>query len=92
MKIVVEYDQNIEKKIELKEAKFNGYYKIKLIFSDETEQIVDFGPFLEKSQHPSIRRYLELNRFKSFKVVDGNLNWDDYGLIFPIADLYEGRI
>jgi hypothetical protein len=54
MKMVVEYDQNIEKKIELKEAEFNGYYKIKLIFSDGTEQIVDFDPFLEKSQHPSI--------------------------------------
>jgi hypothetical protein len=92
MKIVVEYDQNIEKKIELKEAEFNGYYKIKLIFSDGTEQLVDFGTFLEKSQHPSIRKYLELNRFKSFKVVNGNLNWNDYDLIFPIADLYEGKI
>jgi len=92
MKIVVEYDQNIEKKKEINEAELNVYYKIKLIFSDGTEQIVDFGPFLEKSQHPSIRKYLELNRFKSFKVVDGNLNWNDYDLIFPIADLYEGRI
>jgi hypothetical protein len=92
MKIVVEYDQHIEEQFELKEAEFSGYYKINLIFSDGTKQLVDFGPFLEKSQHPSIRKYLELNRFRTFKVVDGNLNWNDYDLIFPIADLYEGRI
>ena len=92
MNIIKEYDKDNEKIFELREAEFEGYYKIKLFFSDGTFQLVDFGPFLEKSQHPSIRKYLDLDRFKNFKIIDGNLNWNDYDLIFPVADLYEGRI
>jgi hypothetical protein len=78
--------------LEIRVAQFTGDYAIKLIFTDGTEQQVDFGPFLENSQHPAIRKYLDINRFKSFKIVDGNLNWNDYDLIFPIADLYDGKI
>jgi hypothetical protein len=32
------------------------------------------------------------NKFKNFKIIDGNLNWNDYDLIFPVADLHEGKI
>jgi hypothetical protein len=27
-----------------------------------------------------------------YKIVDGNLNWNDYDLIFPIEVLYEGKL
>jgi len=54
--------------------------------------LVDFKPFLELSLHPSIKKYLEGKRFKEFKIVDGNLNWNDYDLIFPVEDLYAGHI
>jgi hypothetical protein len=77
---------------EVKEAEFEGSYKITLFFSDGTSQLVDIGPFLEKSKHPFIRKYLDLNKFKNFKIIDGNLNWNDYDLIFPVADLHEGKI
>ena len=30
--------------------------------------------------------------FKGFEVVDGNLNWYDYEMIFPLKDLYQGEI
>jgi len=47
---------------------------------------------LEASLHPSIRKYLDEAKFKDYQIVDGNLNWNDYALIFPIEDLYEGKL
>ena len=49
-------------------------------------------PFLESSLHPSIRKYLDESKFNEYKIVDGNLNWNDYDMIFPIEDLYQGRV
>ena len=48
--------------------------------------------FLSKSFHPSISKYLDENLFRNFEIKDGNLNWNDYDLIFPVYDLYEGNI
>jgi len=67
-------------------------YAIRVSFNDETEKLVNFKPFLLKSLHPSISKYLDENLFKQFKISDGNLNWNDYDLIFPVHDLYEGII
>ena len=39
-----------------------------------------------------IQKYLDENKFSNFSLTDGNLNWNDYDLIFPISDLYNGRI
>jgi hypothetical protein len=39
-----------------------------------------------------IRAYLDPKRFANFKIEYGDLVWDDYGLCFPISDLYENRI
>ncbi len=32
------------------------------------------------------------NMFADFSLTDGNLNCNDYDLIFPISDLYNGQI
>ncbi|MCP5098228.1 MAG: DUF2442 domain-containing protein [Chloroflexi bacterium] len=78
--------------IEIREAKYIEGYKLRLLFSDNKERIVDFEPFLRKSLNPMIRKYLNLNKFQNFTVTYGDLFWNDYDLCFPIADLYEGRI
>jgi Protein of unknown function (DUF2442) len=67
-------------------------YKLKLYFNDGTKQVIDFEPFLQESRHPMIRAYLDPKKFANFKLEYGELVWDDYGLCFPIADLYENRI
>jgi hypothetical protein len=54
--------------------------------------LVDFKSFLETSSHPSIKKYLDETKFKQFIILDGNLNWNDYDLIFPIADLHQGVV
>ena len=67
-------------------------YELGLRFSDRHVSTVDFEPFLKSSAHPSIRAYLDLKRFQEFTLEDGVLHWNDFDLVFPMADLYEGRI
>jgi hypothetical protein len=78
--------------IEIKRAEYIGEYKLRLQFSDGQERLVDFEPFLLDSSNPLIRKYLDLEKFKQFTLEYGDLQWNDYDLCFPVADLYEGRI
>ncbi|MEW6754549.1 MAG: DUF2442 domain-containing protein [Candidatus Latescibacterota bacterium] len=69
-----------------------GGYRLQLRFSDGSERVVDFEPFLSGSLNPLIRRFLDPQRFGEFVVQDGNLMWGDYELCFPVADLYDGQL
>jgi hypothetical protein len=73
-------------------AEPSGDLKLRLTFSDGTQRVVDFGPFLRQSRNPLIQAYQDPAAFARFSVQDGDLIWDDYELCFPIADLYEGRL
>jgi hypothetical protein len=79
-------------KMKIISAKHIYNYKIEIKFSDGNLQIIDFQEFLESSYQPAIKKYLDLDNFKQFKIIEGNLNWNDYDMIFPISDLYEGHI
>jgi hypothetical protein len=92
MKITEEYIDNNVDFIQIKSARYIGDFAIRVSFSDGFNRLVDFKPFLEISLHPSIRTYLDEAKFKNYEIVDGNLNWNDYDLIFPIEDLYEGKL
>ncbi|WP_461534737.1 DUF2442 domain-containing protein [Spongorhabdus nitratireducens] len=63
-----------------------------LTFSDGHIQPVDFAPFIFSSGHPVIEAYQDMGRFLGYKLIDGNLNWDDYNMIFPVTDLYKGKL
>jgi hypothetical protein len=78
--------------LEITEAKYVSGYKIRLIFNDETVQVVDFEPFLKKARNPDTTDYRDLQRFKEFRVEHGDLIWGDFQMIFPIADLHRGEI
>jgi len=80
------------KLIKVKSAKYLKDFVIRITFDDNEERLVDFKPFLSKASHPEIVKYLKESNFKKFKVEGGNLNWNDYELIFPIEHLYEGLI
>jgi hypothetical protein len=94
MKIIVEYKDTESglSQMKIDSAKYLSDYAIRLRFSDGNEKLVDFKPFLSKSLHPSITKYLDENKFSKFSLTDGNLNWNDYDMIFPISDLYKGQI
>jgi hypothetical protein len=78
--------------IRLDRAALAGEHRLRLEFADGRVKTVDFGPFLRASRHPALRRYLEKETFARFVVEDGQLHWNDFDLVFPLADLYEGKI
>lgn len=80
------------KTLSIEGVKHVGGYRLMLKFSDGKEQEVDFGRFLERAQHPEIRKFLDPKRFKKFKLKNGELMWGDFDLIFPIMDLYESKV
>ncbi len=92
MRIIEEYTILPVDLIQIKSANYIGDFAIRIFFSDGSTSLVDFRPFLESSLHPSIRKYLDETLFNQFKIIDGNLNWNDYDMIFPIGDLYVGKI
>ncbi len=94
MRIFVDYKESETGlgQLKIESAKYLSDYAIRILFNDGTEKLVDFKSFLSNSLHPSIRKYLDEKRFSDFNLTDGNLNWNDYDLIFPIWDLYNGKI
>ena len=58
--------------IEIQNAEYLSDYKIKLTFSDNKGKTVDFEPFLRKAKNPMTKKYLDINRFKDFKL---NINF-----------------
>jgi len=95
MKIVTEYKDTYDNDVEIIEVLSASYiddYVIRIEFNDGINQNVDFKPFLTRALHPSIRQYLDEAKFQQFKIADGNINWNDYELIFPLEDLYNGQI
>jgi len=94
MKIRVDYTNSgvPELPVKIESAKYLADYAIRIKFSDGVENLVDFKPFLKKSNHPTVKKYLDEETFSGFSLTDGNLNWNDYDLIFPLAELYKGQV
>ena len=78
--------------LQVKKAEYVSGYKIQLTFNDGKIQMVDFGPFLKKARNPDTTDYRDLKKFKTFKILEGDLVCGDYQMIFPIMDLYRGEI
>ena len=93
MKIIQDYTETaLISPVEIFSAEYKKDYALKVLFSDGTEKVIDFKPFLSRSLHPSIAKYQDKSLFANFKIVSGNLNRNDFDLIFPIEDLYNGEI
>ncbi len=96
MNVIVIYDENETDKnhkiYSVIQADYIGDFAIRVFFSDGHQKLVDFKPFLEQSKHPDIRQYLDEEKFQEFEIVEGNLDWNNYELIFPVADLYHNSI
>lgn len=65
---------------------------LRITFSDGVVQDVDFRSFLQHSNHPEIRAFLDLQKFGAFTVKDGDLVWGDFELCFPVMDLYQNNL
>ncbi len=78
--------------ISVKTAKHLKSHILEIEFSDGHRQIVDFAPFIFSAGHPDYDKYKSESGFLSYEILDGNLNWDDYTMIFPVEDLYTNNI
>ena len=78
--------------LRIESANYLFDYAIRLKFNDGTERVIDFKAFVFNALHPSIAKYRDESLFANFCLQDGNLNWNDYDMIFPIWDLYQGSI
>ena len=79
-------------KIAIEKAEYQQEFQIKLLFSDKSEQVVDFAEVLQTAKNPMTRKYLDLDKFKEFTVEYGDLMWNDYEMCFPTWDLYRNAI
>jgi len=73
-------------------AEYIRDYRIKFLFSDGIERIIDFTEFLENAKNPMTRKYLNKQLFKNYSIEYGDIIWNDYEMCFPIWDLHEGKI
>ena len=78
--------------LEVVAAESTAPHTLRLTFATGEERTVDFGPFLRRATHPAMQAYRDETRFRQFAIVNGNVNWNDYDLIFPVAALYAGEI
>jgi hypothetical protein len=89
---MVSYSEDIQEELKVDSVQYCGEFKLNIIFNDGIEKRIDFLPFLEKSAHPEIKKYLDEKLFKDFQLTEGNINWNDFDLIFPISSLRKGEI
>ncbi len=61
------------KTINIISAQYIKEYKIKLVFSDKTEKIIDFIAFFNSNSHPQWNKYKKIQNFKKFKIQNGNI-------------------
>lgn len=78
--------------ISINKADYVGEYKIKFLFSDGVERLIDFSDFLKNAKNPMARKYLDKELFRNYTINYGDIIWNDYEMCFPIWDLHEGKI
>jgi Protein of unknown function (DUF2442) len=76
----------------VKNARHIKSHILEIEFSNGEKKVIDFAPFIFSARHPDYESYKTEAGFLNFKISDGNLNWDDYTMIFPVEDLYSGKL
>ena len=81
------------KAISVSRASYIDGYKLEVEFNDKKKRVVDFANFLNTHSHPQYNKYKKPENFKKFKIENGNIVWGkDWDMIFPVYDLYQGKI
>ena len=74
-------------------AEYVADLSLRLCFSDGVVNVVDFGEYIRNNPHPQHDKYLDPELFKTFSLENGNVVWgEDWDMVFPIEDLYIGKI
>ena len=74
-------------------AEYMGGLSLRLTFSDGFVRILDFTEYMLSHPHTQHDPYLNPNRFREYYIDGGNLVWgEDWDMIFPVEDLYNGNL
>jgi len=76
-------------------AEYVGDYTLEIAFSDGHKNFVSLKDFLFRRANqndPCVSKFADEECFKKFYIEDGNLNWDDFDMIFPLEDLYSKNV
>ncbi len=66
-------------------------YRIRVLFDDGTRRDIDLYGFLSSSKMPLVRKYLDLEKFRQFKIEDGTLAWGDNEFDLNPINIYKGK-
>jgi hypothetical protein len=77
--------------LSLKKASYLGEYKLKLNFSDNHTNTIDFEKFLMDARNPMITKYRDKELFQNFKIEDSDLMWNDFEMSFALEDIYDRK-
>jgi len=75
----------------IKTAQYLDNYKLLVEFEDGVKKVIDVEPFLKKSKHSIIRRFLAPERFKEFRVDIGTVCWGDNEFDLSPESIYWGE-
>ena len=72
-------------------AKYIDDYKVEIIFDDKKKNIINFLPAIKSN--PVCKKYLDISKFKTFKVDQGNIVWgNNWDMIFTLESLYNNTL
>ncbi len=75
--------------MEVTSAKYIEDYKVEVTFSTGRTKLIDFKNRFKKY---APRRWMDINKFTSFKIEEGNIVWGkNWDVIFSIGNLARGR-
>lgn len=66
-------------------------YRIEVEFDNGTKRTIDLQNFLENSKNAIVRRFLNLSRFRQFRIEDGTLAWGDNEFDLNPTNIAEGK-
>ncbi|WP_460909872.1 DUF2442 domain-containing protein [Spirosoma areae] len=70
------------KYIRVVDAVYEGDYTVRVLFSDDTSQVINFGPFLMENPHPQYNKHRDIEPFKTFSVEMGTWFGGELGFDF----------
>ena len=82
----------MKKIISIISAKHTKKLILIITFDDGHSSKVDFSDFLNQTNLPDLIRYKKISNFKKYKILNGNIIWGDYEMIFPLESLYFNRL
>lgn len=79
--------------ITVSDAKYLHNLTLEVVFNNGVKREVDFSLFFDDNKISYLDKYKSVNNFKKFKIEEGNVVWGkDWDLIFPVKQLYTGKI